>query len=102
MGKQKPWSCVCLPDLRCCVCVFFFFFSPSLFWNKHRFESDSSPVHEDAGISGLLLFFACEAAAASLPTAFGLRAGRQDVFSDADLAWQGSRENFLSLLGILR
>lgn len=34
MGKQKPRSCVCLPDPWWCMCVFFFLFSPSLFWNK--------------------------------------------------------------------
>ena len=84
------------------MCVFFFFFSPSLFWNK-RCDLKVTPAlfTRMRGSQSCYYFFVCEAAAASLPKTFGLRAGRQDVFLDADLAWQGSRENFLSLLGIL-
>lgn len=101
MGKQKPWSCVCLPDPWWCVCAFFFFFSPSLFWNKCcdlKVTPALFPVLR--GSQGCYYFLHAKQLQPPSP-APGLRAGRQDVFLEADLAWQGSRENFLSLLRIL-
>lgn len=63
MGKQKPRSCVCLPDPWWCMCVFFFPFSPSLFWSKCC-DLKVTP----ALLSGLLLFFFCLRSSCALPS----------------------------------